>query len=140
MMLLAGAPGAQAVERAVPLDPSLQTKLLGKWSAATSTLTIEIDSLDLATGRLEGKEWPTADSSKVHELIGWVSAAPPRDKADNVVTISFSTSLVEYGTLPSWVGFIRDDKLITLWNQVWPVKAYTWDHFTANQDVWIKSP
>jgi hypothetical protein len=91
-------------KRIQPLDPALRNRLIGKWTNPADKVVIEITSVDLSSGQLKGKEWPTSGQAAgdEHELVGWVSAAPPRDNFDNVIPISFSTSLYEYGTLPVW--------------------------------------
>ena len=91
-------------KRALRLDSSLTSKLVGKWTNPIDKVVIEIVSVDLESGQLKGKEWPTTGqaANDEHELIGWVSAAPVRENFDNVIPVSFSTSLYEYGTLPVW--------------------------------------
>ena len=75
-----------------------------------------------------------------HELIGWVSGAPQRESWDTVIPVTFSTTLYEYGTLPVWAGFLRDDRLVTMHYLVWPTKPYSWDHISAFQETWTRSP
>jgi len=67
-----------------------------------------------------------------------VSAAPPKESYDNVVPVTFTTTLYEYGTLPVWAGFLRDDKLITLHYLVWPNRPYAWDHISTFQETWTR--
>jgi hypothetical protein len=129
-------------KRAQALDPAIRAKLIGKWTNPVDQLVIEIVSIDLVSGQLKGKEWPTTGQAAgdEHELIGWVSAAPVREKFDNVIPVTFSTTLYEYGTLPVWAGFLRDDKLVTMHYLVWPNKTYTWDHISTFQETWTRMP
>jgi hypothetical protein len=134
-------------KRARELDASIRDRLLGKWTNPVDFLVVEIDEVDLKTGAIRGKEWPTepftpqsSPAGTVHDIVGWVSAAPEKPGADNVIPVSFSTSLVEYGTLPVWAGFLRDDKIVTMHYLVWPVKTYPWDHISAYQETWTKLP
>ena len=48
--------------------------------------------------------------------------------------------MYEYGTLPVWAGYLRDDKLITMHYLVWPNRAYPWDHISAFQEIWTRVP
>jgi hypothetical protein len=73
-----------------------------------------------------------------HELVGWVSAAPPRENMESVLPVTFSTTLYEYGTLPTWAGFWRDGKIVTMSYLVWPTKTYPWDHVSTFQETWTK--
>ena len=136
-----GSSAADYTKRAQPLDASIQAKLVGKWTNPVDRIVVEITSVDLASGQLRGREWATSGPSvEVHDLVGWVSAAPPKDKFDSVLPISFSTSLYEYGTLPSWAGFWRDDKIVTMHYLVWPNRTYAWDHISTFQETWTKMP
>ena len=138
----AGSPAPDYSKRALPLDASIQAKLIGKWTNPVDLLTIEITSVDLASGQIRGSVLPASGPAALdgHELIGWVSGAPPVKNADNVLTISFSTSLYEYGTLPVWAGFIQGDKIVTMHYLVWANKSYAWDHISAFQETWAKVP
>jgi hypothetical protein len=127
-------------KRIQPLDAAVLNRLIGKWTNPVDKVVIEIASVDPASGRLAGREWPTTGQAagNEHELVGWVSAAPTQDTADNVIPISFSTSLHEYGTLPVWAGFLRDDNIVTMHYLVWPRTAYPWNHISTFQEVWTR--
>jgi hypothetical protein len=127
-------------KRAQPLDASIKARLVGKWTNPVDRVIIEITSVDLESGQISGKEWPTTGqaSGSEHTLLGWVSAAPPREGFDNVIPVSFSTTLFEYGTLPVWAGFLRGDSLITMHYLIWPNRTYTWDHVSAFQETWTR--
>ena len=129
-------------KRAQVLDASISAKLIGKWTNPIDRVVIQITSVDLASGQLKGKEWPTTGPANgdEHDLIGWVSAAPPRENFDNVIPVSFSTSLYEYGTLPVWAGFLREDKIITMHYLIWPNRTYAWDHISTFQETWTRIP
>ena len=134
------APAIDYSKRIQRLDPAIINRLVGKWTNPVDNVVIEITSVDLASGRLMGREWPTTGpaAGNEHELLGWVSAAPARDASDNVIPISFSTSLYEYGTLPVWAGFLRNDSIVTMHYLVWPITAYPWNHISTFQEVWTK--
>jgi hypothetical protein len=140
--LLSGhaAGAADYSKRAQTLDPSIKTRLMGRWSNPVDHVVIEFTSVDLESGQVRGKEWPTSGqaSGSEHDLVGWVSAAPPREGFDNVVPVSFSTTLFEYGTLPVWAGFLRGYSLVTMHYLVWPNRAYSWDHISSFQESWTK--
>jgi hypothetical protein len=129
-------------KRAQALDPSIRVRLVGKWTNPVDKVVIEIASVDLVSGKITGSEWPTTGQAAgdEHELVGWVSSAPAKDKFDNVIPVSFSTSLYEYGTLPVWAGFLRDDKIVTMHYLVWPNRTYSWDHISSFQETWSKLP
>ena len=135
-----GSHAADYSKRALALDPSISTRLVGRWTNPVDNLTIEITSVDLTSGRIVGKVSPPTGpaAANEHELIGWVSAAPPRENFDNVIPVTFSTSLFEYGTLPSWAGFLKGDDLVTMHYLVWPNRTYSWDHISAYQETWTK--
>jgi hypothetical protein len=137
---LAAAP--DYAKRALALDPGLRAKLIGKWTNPSDKVVIEIVSVDLVSGSIVGKEWPTTGqaANDEHELVGWVSAAPPRENFDNVVPVSFSTTLYEYGTLPVWAGYLKDDQIVTMHYLVWPNKTYSWDHISTLQETWTRLP
>ena len=138
----ASAGGPDYGKRAQALDPSLRIQLVGKWTNPVDSVVIEITSVDLVSGQLRGKEWPTTGpaAGNEHELVGWVSAGPAQEGFDNVVAVSFSTTLYEYGTLPVWAGFVRDNKIITMHYLVWPVRRYPWDHVSTFQETWSRIP
>jgi Avidin family len=138
----ATAGGPDYGKRAQALDPSLRNRLVGKWTNPVDSVVVEITLVDLTSGRIQGKEWPTTGpaAGNEHELVGWVSIAPPKEGYDNVVAVSFSTTLYEYGTLPVWAGFLRDDKIITMSYLVWPARLYPWDHLSAFQQTWSRVP
>lgn len=127
-------------KRIQPLDAAVLNRIVGKWTNPVDKVVIEITSVDPSSGRLSGKEWPTTGQAagSEHELVGWVSAAPARETSDNVIPISFSTSLHEYGTLPVWAGFLRDDNIITMHYLVWPTTGYSWNHISTFQETWTR--
>jgi hypothetical protein len=135
-------PPAIAGKRALDLDASLATKLVGKWTNDVDQLVVEITAVDLESGRLSGRATPTTGPAAAndHELVGWVSGAPPKDGYDGVIPITWSTSLYEYGTLASWSGFMRDDRIVTMHFLVWPNKPYAWDHISTFQETWTRVP
>ena len=136
------APAPDYTKRLQPLDQSIREQLIGKWTNTVDKLVIEITSVDLASGELRGSVSPPSGPAAAdgHELVGWVSAAPVKEGVDNVLPVSFSTSLYEYGTLPSWAGFLKDGKIVTMHYLIWPNKAYSWDHISAFQETWTKIP
>jgi hypothetical protein len=129
-------------KRAQTLDPALKGRLIGRWTNSVDRLIIEISSVDLVSGEIRGRVQPTAGKAAAaeHELIGWISAAPQKESWDSVVPVTFSTTLYEYGTLPVWAGYLRDDTLITMHYLVWPTTPYTWDHISAFQETWTRLP
>ena len=129
-------------KRLQKLDGAIETSLVGKWTNPVDHLVIEIDSVDLVSGKLSGKVSPTTGPAAAdeHELIGWVNAAPVKEGLDNVLPVTFSTTLYEYGTLPSWAGYLKDGKIVTMHYLVWPNKAYSWDHISAFSETWTKLP
>ena len=129
-------------KRALAIDPELKSRLIGRWTNPVDALIIEITSVDLVSGQIRGRVSPTSGPAAAdeHELIGWVSAAPRKEAFDTVVPVTFSTTLYEYGTLPVWAGFLRDDKLVTMHYLVWPNRAYSWDHISTFQETWTRLP
>jgi hypothetical protein len=127
-------------KRIQPLDSAVLAKLIGKWTNPVDKVVIEITAVDPASGQLKGREWPSTGlaAGNEHELLGWVSTAPARDNYDTVIAISFSTSLYEYGTLPVWAGFVREDTIITMHYLIWPTAAYSWNHVSTFQETWTR--
>ncbi len=127
-------------KRLQKLDKTLETSLLGKWTNPVDHLVIEIDAVDLESGKISGKVMPTTGPAAAdeHEVTCWISAAPLKDGADSVMPITFSTTLYEYGTLPAWAGYLKDGHIITMHYLVWPNKAYSWDHISAFSETWSR--
>src|SRR5205823_4100504 len=102
----------------------------------------EIASVDQATGRLTGTYAPPSGPAvgQRFELAGWISSAPPQEKADNVNTIAFTVSLAAYGGMSSETGYIKDRKIYAMWHNVRPNVAYDWAHIATGEDIWTKMP
>lgn len=131
---------------AAALDKSLAEKLVGKWKqemigARTGGAIISITAVD-AMGRISGKYIPPSGPAGGQEfdLIGWISSAAPQEKADNVITVSFTVSLSTYGSISSETGYLRDNKIFAMWHNVRPNTAYDWAHIATGEDVWTKVP
>jgi hypothetical protein len=127
-------------------DTSFQTKFIGKWKEQTAGVKegsiLNITAVEPATGQLQGK-WipPTGPAAgKEFEVIGWVSSAKPIPDVENVIVVCFSVSLTTYGSLTSYTGFLKDNKIITLSHNIRPNSRYEWDHITANAAVFTKAP
>jgi hypothetical protein len=127
-------------------DNSFQSKFIGKWKEQTAGVKegsiLNITTVEPATGQLQGK-WipPTGPAAgKEFDVIGWVSSVKTIPDLDNVIVVSFSVSLTTYGSLTSYTGFLRDNKIITLSHNIRPVSRYEWDHITANAAVFTKAP
>ena len=126
-------------------DNSLQSKLIGKWTnqnEAKGPAVINITSIDSETGQLNGKYLPPsgAAAGREFDIVGWVSTTPPVANRDNVIAISFSVSLTTYGSIATWTGFLKGNKIIASSSNVRPNSGYEWDHITATYDVWSKNP
>ena len=126
-------------------DTSMQSRLIGKWTNQNETkgpAIINITSVDSATGQLKGKYSPPAGAAagKEFDVIGWVSSAPPVANRDNVIVISFSVSLNTYGSIATWTGFLKENRIIASSSNARSNTGYEWDHITATYDVWTKNP
>ena len=128
-------------------DTSIPARLTGKWMQHYSGMSLEganliITSVDSSSGRIMGKWIPPSGPAggKEFEIIGWVSSAPPRDKADNVITISFSVSLTTYGSITSYTGYFKDHKITASWFNIKPNSIFEWDHISTGQDIFTKNP
>ena len=126
---------------------STQVQLLGKWTQHYTGMslqgaTLNITSVDSVTGQLKGKWTPPSGAAvgKDFDVVGWVSSAPPREKLDNVVTISFSVSLTTYGSITSYTGYFKDNKITASWFNIKPNTIYEWDHISTGQDIFTKKP
>lgn len=137
---VSNASAADYSKRVMALDASVAKQLIGKWTNPVDHVIVEITNVDLTSGSITGKEWPTTGLAKgdEHDVVGWMSGAPVKADYDNVVPVTFSTTLFEYGTLPSWSGFLRGDTLITMHYLVWPNRPYSWDHISAFQETWSR--
>jgi hypothetical protein len=132
---------------AAPIDENLKKAVMGKWKqemvgARTGGAIIEIASLDQATGRMIGTYVPPSGPAvgQRFELIGWISSAPPQEKADNVTTIAFTVSLATYGSISSETGYLKDGKIYAMWHNVRPNTTYDWAHIATGEDIWTKIP
>ena len=128
-------------------DTSIQSRLIGKWTQHYTGMSLQgailnITSVDSVTGQLKGKWIPPsgAASGKEFDVVGWVSSAPPREKLDNVITISFSVSLTTYGSITSYTGYFKGDKITASWFNIKPNSTYEWDHISTGQDIFTKNP
>ena len=126
---------------------SIQAQLTGKWTQHYTGMslqgaTLNITSVDSVTGQLKGKWTPPSGAAvgKDFDVVGWVSSAPPREKLDNVVTISFSVSLTTYGSITSYTGYFKDNKITASWFNIKPNTIYEWDHISTGQDIFTKKP
>ena len=144
---LAVIPFLDSAAIAEPQDTSLGSKLVGKWTqemigARTGGAIINITAVDAATGRISGKYTPPSGPAggKEFEVTGWISSAAPQEKADNVITVSFTVSLSTYGSISSETGYLKDNKIFAMWHNVRPNAAYDWAHIVTGQDVWTKAP
>lgn len=124
---------------------SSQTDLLGKWTqemvgARTGGAIINITGVDSRTGQITGKYYPPSGPTAGQEfnLTGWLSSAPPMEKADNVVTIAFTVSLATYGSISSETGYLKDGKIYAMWHNVRPNTTYDWAHIATGEDIWTK--
>lgn len=126
-------------------DASARNQLLGKWTNQNETkgpAIINVTAIDPVTGRLSGKYYPPsgAAAGKEFDITGWASSAPVAANRDNVVVVSFSVSLSTYGSIASWTGFLKDNKIVASSYNVRSNSGYEWDHITATYDVWTKNP
>lgn len=126
-------------------DTSMQSRLIGKYTNQNETkgpATITITAVDSVTGQLKGKYAPPsgAAAGKEFDIIGWVSSAPPVANRDNVIVVSFSVSLTTYGSIATWTGFLKENKIIASSSNARSNTSYEWDHITATYDVWTKNP
>jgi len=126
-------------------DDSMQSKLIGKWTNQNESkgpAVINITTVDAATGQLKGKYSPPsgAAAGKEFDIVGWVSSAPSVANRDNVIVVSFSVSLTTYGSIATWTGFLKENKIIASSSNVRSNSGYEWDHITATYDVWSKNP
>ena len=131
---------------AATADNPLAEKLVGKWKqemigARTGGAIISIAAVD-AMGRISGKYIPPSGPAGGQEfdLIGWISSAAAQEKADNVITVSFTVSLSIYGSISSETGYLRDNKIFAMWHNVRANTAYDWAHIATGEDVWTKIP
>ncbi len=126
-------------------DALPQSKLIGKWINQNETkgpAIMNITSVDSATGQLKGKYSPPsgAAAGKEYDIVGWVSSAPAIANRDHVIVVSFSVSLTTYGSIATWTGFLKENKIIASSSNVRSNSGYEWDHITATYDVWTRSP
>ena len=126
---------------------SVQAQLMGKWTQHYTGMslqgaTLNITSVDSVTGELKGKWIPPSGpaSGKEFDVVGWVSSAQTREKLDNVITISFSVSLTTYGSITSYTGYFKDNKIIASWFNIKPNSTYEWDHISTGQDIFTRNP
>ena len=124
----------------------LPTRLVGKWTQHYTGMSLpgailNITSVDAVTGELRGKWVPPSGPAggKEFDVLGWVSSAQPREKLDNVITISFSVSLTTYGSITSYTGYFKDNKITASWFNIKPNTTYEWDHISTGQDIFTRN-
>ena len=146
VLLLILFPGVHS-SSATPPDKAVIDYLVGKWvqemvGARTGGAIINITAVDPETGRINGKYIPPSGPAggKEFDVVGWVSSAPPQEKADNVITISFTVSLSTYGSISSETGYLKDKKIYAMWHNVRPNTSYDWAHIATGEDIWSKQP
>jgi len=137
--------GVWSSSRTWAQEASVQRKLIGKWTNQNETkgpATINITSIDSGTGQLKGKYSPPSGGAAGNEfdIVGWVSSAAPVANRDNVIVISFSVSLNTYGSIATWTGFVKENKIMASSSNVRSNTGYEWNHITATYDVWTKNP
>ena len=132
---------------AAPPDKTVLDSVVGKWvqemvGARTGGAIMNITAVDPATGRITAKYIPPSGPAggKEFDVVGWISSAPPQEKADNVITISFTVSLSTYGSISSETGYLKDNKIFAMWHNVRPNTAYDWAHIATGEDIWSKRP
>ncbi len=128
-------------------DASAQERLIGKWTQHYTGMSLQgaalkITSVDSVSGELRGKWIPPSGAAggKEFDVIGWVSSAPPREKLDNVITISFSVSLTTYGSITSYTGYLKNGQITASWFNIKPNTTYQWDHISTGQDIFTRTP
>ena len=130
------------VLRTAAQDVSIPAKLLGKWHEQTQTggAMLEITSVDKATGQIKATYTPPGGPAggKGFDVIGWASSAAPIEKRDNVIVVSLTVSLNTYGSIASWTGYLKDNKIVAMWYNIRPNSAYEWDHIVSGQDIFAK--
>ena len=128
-------------------DSGVRQKLIGKWTQHYTGMslqgaTLNITAIDSVTGALKG-QWipPTGGAAgKEFDVVGWVSSASPRENLNNVITISFSVSLTTYGSITSYTGYFKNNKITACWFNIKPNTTYEWDHISTGQDIFTKVP
>src|SRR5260221_5211152 len=95
--------GVWSSSRTWAQEASLQRKLIGKWTNQNETkrpATINITSIDSATGQLKGKYSPPSGAAAGNEFgtVGRVRSAAPVAKPVDVTVLSFSSNPHTYGT------------------------------------------
>jgi hypothetical protein len=135
-----------SLSRSQAQGTSKQDKLIGKWTQHYTGMSLQgailnITSVDPTTGQLKGKWIPPSGAAggKEFDVIGWVSSAQPREKLDNVITISLTVSLITYGSITSYTGYFRDNKITASWFNIKPNSTYEWDHISTGQDTFTKN-
>jgi hypothetical protein len=132
---------------AAPPDKAVLDNLVGKWvqemvGARTGGAILHVTAVDPATGRITGKYIPPSGraAGKEFDVVGWISSAPPQEKADNVITVAFTVTLSTYGSISSETGYLKDNKIFAMWHNVRPNTTYDWAHIATGEDIWTKLP
>jgi len=130
-VLLAGASGISQF-RAI--------NLIGVWKNQLNS-TFNITQVDSATMELRGvyrsASGTTGGGYSALGHINWATTNEPNK--DVGIVVSFSVHWGNIGSVTTWNGIVRDDKvLVTQWFLVSPVSSYAWDHVLIGQDTFIK--
>ena len=56
------------------------------------------------------------------------------------MSLQGATLNITYGSIATWTGFLKENKIIASSSNVRPNSGYEWDHITATYDVWTRTP
>ena len=116
--------------------------LKGFWCSELES-TMEIHSLDLASGEIRGT-YTTEMGGKMRSfpLLGWINTQAPSKGKHTVHVLSFSVRWGDLGSITSWTGtFELDDSgepiIKTIWNLVRPSTNYSYEHIISQSSRFI---
>ena len=124
------------------------TAPVGTWQNNMGSILV-IESLDAATGMLEGKYKSASGTDAVgYPLIGWLNDAtvspdnPCKDcKGDHATAYAFTVRWGDIGSITAWTGTCAvvdgQPTLTTGWDLVRPNSSYSWDHTVTGNATFV---
>jgi len=110
----------------------------GEWRNQLGS-TLDIQSIDSATGKVEGRYMTASGAGGWFPLVGWINKGTPGGGHNVETVIAFTVRWDSIGSITAWTGYC-DAKagtptLTTLWHLARPSSGYEWDHILTNSDI-----
>jgi hypothetical protein len=141
---IVGTLSAQAAGLGTPAFKTAVSGLVRKWTNELGS-TLEIQSIDPATGKLTGTyASPSGTTGQTFPLVGAVNYEIPGPNQNNAVVVTFSVHWGSYGSITTWNGTFKPNsqpaKIRTQWILVRSNSNQDWDHTLLGSDIFSPAP